>query len=195
VGNAKGDAWASWTGTTSLLIGVLAVAAGAHLAAVFLGADSRRRGHPELVRAFRARALGSGVVAGALAIAGLVVVRSDVPDLYDGLTSGAGLAFVLLSGAAGLVTLWLEWTERFEVARYTAAAAVASIVAGWAAAQEPYLLPPDLTVEAAAAPNATLVALLASTAIGMLVLVPALVWLFRLALSGRLAYEEEAGRP
>ncbi len=98
---------------------------------------------------------------------------------------------MLLSGAAGLVTLWLEWRERFELARYTAAAAVTAIVAGWAVAQEPYLLPPDLTVEQAAAADATLVALLVATALGMLILVPALVWLFRLALSGRIGYEDK----
>jgi cytochrome bd ubiquinol oxidase subunit II len=191
VGNARGDEWSSWTGATSILIGALAVVTGAHLAAVFLGADSNRAGRPDLVHAFRARALGSGVVAGALSLAGLLVVRSDVPDLYDGLTSGAGLACVLASAAAGVATLWLEWRERFEVARYTAAVAVAAIVAGWAVAQQPYLLPPDLTVQEAAASDATLAALLISTVIGMLVLVPALAWLFRLALSGRIAYEEE----
>jgi cytochrome d ubiquinol oxidase subunit II len=190
VGNARGDEWSSWTGSVSILVGALAVATGAHLAAVFLGADSRRAGRPDLVRAFRARALGSGVVAGALAIGGLLVVRSDVRGLYDGLTSGAGLACVLASGAAGLVTLWLEWRERFELARYTAAAAVTAIVAGWALAQEPYILPPDLTVHEAAAPDATLVALLVATVLGMALIVPALTWLFRLALSGRLAYEE-----
>jgi cytochrome d ubiquinol oxidase subunit II len=191
VGNAGGDEWTSWTHATSLLVGALAVAAGAHLAAVFLGADSRRAGETELVHAFRARALGSGAVAGTLAIAGLVVVRSDVPELYDDLTSGAGLACVLASGAAGLVTLWLEWRERFELARYTAAAAVGAIVAGWAVAQEPYLLPPDLTVHEAAAPDATLAALLVATGLGMLILIPALTWLFRLALSGRLVYEDK----
>jgi cytochrome bd ubiquinol oxidase subunit II len=191
VGNAAGDAWSSWTGATSIMVGLLAVATGAHLAAVFLGADARRAGEAELVHAFRRRALGSGVVAGALALVGLLVLRSDVRSLFDDLTSGAGLACVLLSGAAGLVTLWLEWRERFEVARYTAAAAVTAIVAGWAVAQQPYLLPPDLTVEQAAAPNATLVALLVSTALGMLILVPALAWLFRLALSGRIRYEDK----
>jgi len=191
VGNARGDEWSSWTGSLPILVGVLAIATGAHLAAVFLGADSRRAGRPELVRAFRTRALGSGVVAGVLAIAGLFVVDSEAPRLYDGLTSGAGLACVLASAAAGLVTLALEWRERFETARYTAAAAVAAIVAGWAVAQEPYLLPPELTVAEAAAPDATLVALLVATAIGILLLVPALAWLFRLALSGRLAYEEK----
>jgi cytochrome bd ubiquinol oxidase subunit II len=118
-------------------------------------------------------------------------VRSDVRSLFDDLTSGAGLACVLVSGAAGLVTLWLEWRERFEVARYTAALAVAAVVAGWAVAQQPYLLPPELTVEEAAAPDATLLALLIGTALGMLILIPALAWLFRLALSGRIAYEDK----
>ena len=64
-------------------------------------------------------------------------------------------------------------------------------MAGWAFAQEPYLLPPDLTVREAAAPDATLTALLIAATLGMALLVPALAWLFRLALSGRLAYEEE----
>ena len=191
VGNAAGDEFTSWTGPVSLFVGVLAVAMGAHLAAVFLGADARRAGRPELVRAFRRRALGSGAVAGALALAGLVIVNSEAPELYDGLTSGLGLVCVVVSALAGLVTLAFEWTERFELARFSAAAAVAAILAGWAAAQEPYLLPPNLTVTEAAAPDATLSALLIASALGMLLLIPALVWLFRLAVSGRLAYEEK----
>jgi cytochrome bd ubiquinol oxidase subunit II len=191
VGNAEGDAWGSWTGPLPLLVGALAVATGAHVAAVFLGADAGRAGRPELVRAFRGRALGSGVVAGALALAGLAVANSDAPDLYDDLVSGAGLACVIGSALAGVLTLVLEWRGRLELARYTVAAAVGAIVAGWALAQEPYLLPPGLTVEDAAAPDATLAALLIAAAVGMAILIPALVWLFRLALSGRLAYEDE----
>jgi cytochrome d ubiquinol oxidase subunit II len=191
VGNASGGAFSSWTGPTPILVGLISVASGAHLAAVFLGADAERAGRPELVRAFRTRALGSGAAAGALAIAGLAVLKSDAPDLFDGLTSGLGLACVAASALAGLVTLALEWSERFELARFSAALAVAAIVAGWAAAQEPYLLPPGLTVTEAAAPDATLAALLIACGAGMLVLVPALIWLFRLAVSGRLAYDEE----
>jgi cytochrome bd ubiquinol oxidase subunit II len=191
VGNAAGDMWGSWTGTLPIFVGLLAVATGAHLAAVFLGADSHRAGRPELMDAFRVRALGSGLATGALAIAGLAVVNSEAPDLYDGLTSGAGLACVIASAVAGLVTLALEWRERFEIARYTAAAAVAAIVAGWAFAQQPYLLPPALTVEEAAAPDTTLTALLIAATVGIALLLPALAWLFRLAMSGRLAYEEE----
>jgi cytochrome bd ubiquinol oxidase subunit II len=191
VGNAAGDEWGSWTGAVPIFVGLVAVATGAHLAAVFLGADSHRAGRPELVSAFRARALGSGVAAGGLAIAGLLVVHEKAPELYDGLTSGAGLACVIVSALAGAATLMLEWRGRFELARYTAAAAVAAIVAGWGFAQEPYLLPPGLTLDEAAAPDSTLTALLVSAALGLALLIPALAWLFRLAVTGRLAYEEE----
>ena len=62
---------------------------------------------------------------------------------------------------------------------------------GWALAQDPYLLPPELTLEEAAAGDATLGALAVSIAIGMLVLVPSLWWLYRLVLRGTLDQEFE----
>ncbi len=71
VGNAAGDELTSWANETSIMVGVLSIVTGAHLAAVFLGADARRAGQTELVGALRVRALGSGLVAGAVALAGL----------------------------------------------------------------------------------------------------------------------------
>ena len=71
VGNAAGDRFSSWLNSTSIVIGVLAVATSAYLAAVYLSADAARRNERELERAFRVRALGAGVVAGALALAGI----------------------------------------------------------------------------------------------------------------------------
>ena len=186
VGNSAGDEITSWLNGVSVLVGALAVVTGAHIAAVFLGADARRAGEEALVAKLRTRAIGSGVVAGAFALGGLLVVRSEVPDLWDGLTSGLGLVFVLVSALAGVATLALEWTARFEAARYAVAVAVGGIVAAWVAAQAPYLLPPKLTVDEAAAGDATLGALLVAVVIGLLVLVPALTWLFRLTLRGQL---------
>jgi cytochrome bd ubiquinol oxidase subunit II len=185
-GNSAGDEVTSWLNGLSLVVGALGVATGAHIAAVFLGADSRRAGEEDLVDKFRTRALISGLVAGALALAGLVVVNSEVPELWDGLTSGLGLVFVLVSALAGLATLWLEWTERFEAARWVVAVAVGAIVAAWVAAQSPYILPPDLTVDEAAGSDATLTALLVAVVIGLFILVPSLTWLFRLTLRGEL---------
>ena len=77
VGNAAGNLITSWLNPTSILIGLLAVAFSAYLAAVYLAADAARRGETELVEAFRVRALGAGAAAGGLALAGLIVVHAD----------------------------------------------------------------------------------------------------------------------
>ncbi|MEK6276858.1 MAG: cytochrome d ubiquinol oxidase subunit II [Actinomycetota bacterium] len=186
VGNAAGDPVTSWLNPTGILVGALAVITGAYLAAVYMAADSARAGLPDLQRAFRVRALGAGIVAGAVAIGGLIVLREDARYLFDGLTSGGGLAFVIASAIAGAATLALVWVGRFDRARFTAAAAVSCVTIGWAFAQSPYLLPESLTLEEAAASDATLVAVLVSGAIGLLVLVPSLYLLYSLTLKGRL---------
>jgi cytochrome d ubiquinol oxidase subunit II len=184
VGNARGDVWSSWLNWTSAFTGVLAVATAAYLAAVYLAADAVRVGRPDLARAFRERALGTGVVAGALALAGLPIVHHDARDIWDGLTSGWGLAAVIVSGVAGVATFGLVYRSRFEPARVTAALAVAAIVGGWALAQRPRFLP-GLTIDEAAASHAALVAVIVGVAIGAVVLVPSLVLLFSLLLRGR----------
>ena len=83
VGNAQGDLVTSWLNPTSILIGVLAVVTAAYLAAVYLAADAVRLGRPDLAAAFRARALITAVVAGAVAVGGLAVVRNDAEHLWD----------------------------------------------------------------------------------------------------------------
>ncbi|MGX6448119.1 cytochrome d ubiquinol oxidase subunit II [Patulibacter sp. S7RM1-6] len=187
VGNAAGDPVGSWLNPTGVLVGVLAVAVGAYLAAVFLCADARRVDRPELLRAFRIRALGAGAATGAVALGGLLVLRSDARPLFDGLTHGGALVLVLASALAGLLTIVLVWrTERFGAARMTAALAVVGLVGAWALAQQPALLPGQVTIDAAAAGDATLSAVLVSTAIAVVVLTPSLWLLFRLVLRGTL---------
>lgn len=189
VGNAAADPWSVWINPTSIYIGVMAVALGAYTAAVFLTGDAKKLGETDMVRAFKRRAIGAGVVTGAIALGGLGILRSDARPLYDGLISGGGLACVLLSGFAGLLTLWLLITDRPALARWTSATAVAAVVAGWAFAQSPYLLPGELTLDEAAAADATLIGLLGSIVVGLLLLVPSLTWLYRLVLRGDLQSE------
>jgi cytochrome bd ubiquinol oxidase subunit II len=197
VGNAAGNLITSWTGPTSILIGVLAVATSAYLAAVYLAADAARLGQADLELRFRARALGAGLAGGAIAVGGLLVLRSDAHPLYHGLVAGAGLPALVVSVLAGVATLGLVWAGRFETARYTAALAVAAIIAGWALAQRPSLLP-GLTIEQAAAPHETLVVVIVAVLAGGAILFPSLGLLFKLTLSGRLDHEEDEerdGRP
>jgi cytochrome bd ubiquinol oxidase subunit II len=183
VGNAQGDLVTSWLNPTSIVVGLIAVATAAYLAAVYLAADAARHGEPELLSAMRLRALGAGVVAGAVAVAGLIVVHFDAKPLAHGLAHGAGLAAVIVSGVSGAATLALVARSRFELARLTAGLAVAAVIAGWALAQRPYLLP-GLTVHEAAAGHATLVAVIIAVVLGALVLGPSLVLLFSLVLGG-----------
>jgi len=185
VGNAAGDLVTSWLNPTSAMIGAIAVFSGAYLAAIYLAADARRIGDAELEEAFRRRALGAAVAAGAIALAALPVVRDDAPRLYHGLTHGGGLACVIVSAVAGLVTIALVWVRRFGLSRVTAAAAVAAIVAGWASAQSPYLLPTYLTVDEAASPHATLISIIVSAVLAAILLLPSLSLLYGLLLGGR----------
>jgi cytochrome d ubiquinol oxidase subunit II len=173
VGNAAGDAVSSWLNPLSLVIGALFVATSAYLAAVFLVSDARRAGAADLERYFILRARASAVAAGALAVAGLVALHADARYVYDGLTSD-GLPLVILSalcGAAALVLLW----------RPLAVGAVVAVVWGWGVAQHPYLLPQTLTIDAAAAPDATLTAVLIVFAVAVVLVLPALGLLFSLA--------------
>jgi cytochrome bd ubiquinol oxidase subunit II len=191
VGNAAGDLWTSWLNPTSALIGVLAVVTGAHVSAVYLAGDSVRAGVPDMVQAFRRRAIGSGLVAGIVALGGLLVVRSDARPLFDGLTSGTGLIMVLVSGLGGVATLGLVLAGRYGLARVTVAVAVGAILLGWVFAQDPYFLPGELTFDEAAASDASLTALVIAVGVGMIILVPSLWFLYRLVLKGELDQEFE----
>jgi len=177
VGNAAGDPWTSWLNPTSILIGVLAVVTAAYLAAVFLCADAARLGDPELERKFRTRALAAGLVSGAIALAGLPVLRFDAEPLYHRLIEGRGLIGLIASIVAGCATLALVWWKHYEASRYTAALAVAAIIAGWALAQSPVFLE-GLTVREAAAGRETLVAVVVAVVAGAVILFPSLALLF-----------------
>jgi cytochrome d ubiquinol oxidase subunit II len=184
VGNARGDLVTSWLTPTSLAVGVLAVATGTYLAAVYLAGDGARAGRGDLAAAFRRRALGAGVSTGALAFIALLIGRLDGGRVGERLLEWPALAAVAVSAIAGLVTLELVRRSRFEIARYGSSAAVASIVVGWALAQRPELLA-NLTVDEAAAGRPTLIATVVGIAIGAAILVPSLAVLFGLVLRGR----------
>jgi cytochrome d ubiquinol oxidase subunit II len=66
----------------------------------------------------------------------------------------------------------------YRIARVAAASQVGPILSGWAAAQYPYAIRPHLTLAAAAAPHNVRVLLLQILAIGAIVLLPAILYLF-----------------
>ena len=185
LGNPGGSLVTSWLNPTSIAIGVLAVASGAYTSAVFLSGDAERHGDRALVERFRARALGAGLAAGAVALGALIVLHFDAERIFRRLTQGVGLPALVASVIAGIATLALVWQRRYEPARYLAAVAVAATIAGWALAQNPVFLK-GLTIREASAGHDTLVAVVVAVLVGGLLLFPSLALLFRLTLGGEL---------
>jgi cytochrome d ubiquinol oxidase subunit II len=178
-GDVRAGLVSSWTSVLSLFGGLFAVTICAYLAATYLTVEAIQRGEEELQRDFRGRALVAGVVAGALAAAGLVLVRVEAPLLWEGMRD-AGLLFAAVSAIAGVGSLFFMWSGRYRLARAGAIVAVASVLFGWGVAQWPYLIVPDVTVTDAAAPDATLRVVIIGFALGGAVLAPSLYLLFRI---------------
>lgn len=184
VGNATGDLISSWLNPFSIVVGLLAVAISGYTGAVYLAADAERHGDRWLVDQFRARALIAGLVAGAIAIAGIPIMHSDAHRVFVRLVGGIGLIGVVISVCGGVATMVLVAMRRFGPARISAAFAVVGIIIGWALAQQPVFLP-GLTIGQAAAPRDTQIVVIVAIFGGALILFPSLWLLFRLVLEGR----------
>ena len=172
VASGAADRWATPFG---VLIGLFAVAMCAYLAATYLTVETE--GTP-LEPDFRRRAAAAGLVAGVAAIASLVVAPFAAPPLASALF-GRGLPLLILALVNGPIALVAVWRSRPRIARFAVAAQVTLVLWAWAVGQWPHLVPPDITIQGAAAPSSTLTSLLVVIGIGMLLLVPSLWFLFR----------------
>jgi len=179
-GIAAGDRIASWWNPTSVVTGVLAVAVGCYLAAVYLTEDAVRAGDERLANQFRFRAMATGVVIGGIGLIDLYVIATQSPRLWDQMSGGRGLPAVVLSFVAGIVSLILLWLRAYIAVRVSAALAVVSMIWAWGLGQYAEMLP-GLTVSEAAAPDNVIVTVLGSLAVGSVLLIPSLWWLYSLA--------------
>jgi cytochrome bd ubiquinol oxidase subunit II len=179
-GGVAGDPVDSWVNPTSIVTGVLAVAAVAYLAAVYLVWEARRDDDLELTEYFRRRAIVSAVAVAVVGAVGMVVLHDDAPYVFDGMT-GRALPVVIVGVACGLGALVLLTLGATRYARALAVLAVAGLVVAWGVAQWPYLLPESLTVSDAAAPSGTLQALVAIVVLAVVIVGPGFVLLYVLA--------------
>jgi cytochrome d ubiquinol oxidase subunit II len=165
-----------WYDPFPIASGVLALLICAYLAAVYLAWESR----DEALRAdFRRRALVIWWIAGAASMAALLLARSEAPRLWTGLTTWPGLLFIVAGSALAPTSFAMLRARRFSLARFTGVAQIVALLAGWAIAQWPFLIYPDLTVVNAAAPASTLSLTAATLPFGLAALLPALWFLFR----------------
>jgi cytochrome bd ubiquinol oxidase subunit II len=139
-GIATGRLISSWANPASTLIGLLTVAIGAYLAAVFLTLDATRHA-PELAEAFRRRALAAGLAVGALAVGTILVLRSNTPTLLTHLTTGPAALLAVLSIGAGLASLALLLRRHYLAVRLTAGLATTALLWAWAPRNTPPSFP------------------------------------------------------
>jgi cytochrome bd ubiquinol oxidase subunit II len=165
---------APWLAPFPVAIGVLALAMFAFLAAVYLAVRE-----PALRDAFRQRALWSAGAMFVAAFGALAVAAMTTPHVMSELTAGGALALQLAIAATALTAIGALYERRWRFARVAAAAQVSLIIWGWVLVQAPYVLPPTMTIRDAAAPRVTLELLLGALAAGAVLLLPALVYLFR----------------
>jgi cytochrome d ubiquinol oxidase subunit II len=166
-----------WLSPFALTIGAMALALCATLAPVYLTVEAERIKNTKLMNTFRTRAFIAAGVTAAFGLLGIIQAPSAAPVLWQGMLDHAlwAVAVTMLLGVAMIVALFFR---KFKLARLLSAFTTGALLGTWGLSQLPYILPPDLTVSAAASPPTTLREFLISAMIGMLVLIPSLWFLF-----------------
>ena len=166
----------TWIFPFPIAVGILALSLFAYLSACYLAVEA---GNTALEDDFRFRALISGAVSIAMALATYALAGTSATAIREGLSNrpAAWVAEVCAFGAA-IVAFRGLWLRRLRQARIAAAAQVALIVTGWGIAQYPYLIRPGFTITNSAAPMNVAEALDIALCCGAIVLIPSLTVLF-----------------
>lgn len=177
-GIVSGGFFAPWLAPFPFAVGLFALTLCAFLAATYLTVEAAEQ---DVRRAFRARALVSAVATGVLAWTCFALARTGAPVMHEGLSGRDGsLMFQIVTGSVAVGAIAALWTEHYAVARALAIAQVTLIICGWGFAQYPMLIPPDVSIANAAAPPNVLRAVLTVLAVGAVVLLPSLAYLYRI---------------
>jgi cytochrome d ubiquinol oxidase subunit II len=167
----------SWLAPFPLAVGFFALSLFAFLAAVYLTLETPDY---DLQEDFRLRAMVAGITVGLLALIVFLLAGSGAPTVRAGISrSWWAVALHLFTALFALGAFYSLWTRKYRLARVCAAAQVTLILLGWALAQFPHLVEPNMTIASAAAPRTTLQFLLGALAAGALLLFPSYYYLFR----------------
>ncbi len=175
-GHVSTDFFSAWLTPFSFAIGFFALALFAFLAAVYLTLESENEG---LREDFRLRGLWSGLVVIGLAVVCLLLAREGAPSVWLDLSrQWWSIPFQLLTGLVALGAMAGLWLRRYALARILAMVQTSLILWGWGLAQSPYLVVPDLSIMTTPVPPQVLRALLVVVAVGAVILLPSLWFLY-----------------
>ncbi len=170
--------FSSWLAPFPFAVGFFALSLFAFLAAVYLTLETPDY---QLQEDFRVRALVAGVSVAVWALIVFLLAGTGAPTVRSGISrSWWALALHLFTAVFAVSAFYSLWTRKYRLTRVCAAAQVTLILLGWALAQFPHLVEPDITIASAAAPRVTLQLLLGALAAGALLLFPSYYYLFRI---------------
>jgi cytochrome bd ubiquinol oxidase subunit II len=169
-----------WTSVFSVIIGVLAVAVCALLAATFMALRLARAGDRAPAEHFRARGLRAAVTVLIFSVVALGVASWNAPAFSHRLTT-AGLPLVVLGSSAAVVSIYALVRRRYALARGAVVTVGVSLVWGWLIAQSPHLIGTALTIRTAAATPPALAAVGIAGGMVLLTVTPAIYLLFRVS--------------
>ncbi|HNP59284.1 MAG TPA: cytochrome d ubiquinol oxidase subunit II [Nitrospirales bacterium] len=166
-----------WIQPFPLAVGIWTITLFAFLASTYLIHETPL---PALRGLYRRKALWSLAASAIMAILTLLLTKSYASEISQGLLqSPTGWVFLILALLGMLASIIGLWTKRFHLARISAVGYVTAIIWGWGFGQYPYLIKPDLTIFNTTAPASTLELLLFALVAGMIVVLPSLLYLFR----------------
>jgi len=173
-GEVQAQPW-FWLTPYAIANGLLALTTCAYLAAVYLTNETKG----ELREDFRWRAILAGTGTAALALLVLALAWFEARWFVDRMLSPQALPVVIAGLVCFAASAWAVFNRHFILSRLFAAAEICMLILGWGLAQHPFLVYPDLTFAATAAPRATLYFLVLTLPVGALLLLPSLFYLFR----------------
>ena len=166
-----------WTGLFAVIVGLLAVALCAHLAATFVTYRLERASQTALADRFRRRGLQTGASLLALSLLALLAADWKAPALWHRLSTAA-LPLLVIGLLTTVLSLYGLASRRYLLARGATMLTAGAIVWGWLVAQSPRLIGARLTIHTAAATHAALTALAIAGAAVLVAVLPAFYLLY-----------------
>jgi cytochrome bd ubiquinol oxidase subunit II len=174
---------APWFSPFPVAVGIFALALFAYLAAAYLAVEASNK---SLQEDFRTRALLTGALVAICALSTFLLSSKEASNIQVGLLSRPwSWGEQIATASAAIVAFAALWRRRYRVARLAVAVQVSCILWGWALAQYPFLVRPNLTLFNSSAPAVVLKDLIWACLAGAVVLFPSLLYLFRVFKSDR----------
>ena len=170
----------AWLAPYPLTCALLALATCAYLAAVYLTVETT----DDLREDFRQRAIIAGTATAALALVVLLVARREAGWFVHQLFSWRAGPVLLAGGICFIGSAVAIFGRHFRAARVFAAGQTVLMLLGWGLAHRDYLIYPDVKLLEARGAIATIRFLLWTFPIGLAMLIPSLILLFRVFKGG-----------